>query len=188
MVELVYVTGNKSKVAAAKVCMEPLGIKIIQKDLDIPEIQADTNEEVAMEASKLASSILKMDCVKNDGGLIIPALNGFPGPYTKYVEQTLGENGIISLMKGIKNREAYWIEAWGYTEYGKDPVVFIGKFEGTISEFVEGENGYGYDKIFIPKGETHTMACMSDEDRLKFWCSDAHVKLLEHIKKVKNLK
>ncbi|MBQ7307644.1 MAG: non-canonical purine NTP pyrophosphatase [Clostridia bacterium] len=187
MIKLVYVTGNKDKVAAAKKCMADLDVEIIQKNIDVPEIQADTNEEVANFSSKYASNVLKEDCVKNDGGLVIPALNGFPGPYAKYVEYTLGEQGILDLMVNKTDRTAYWIEAWSYTEYGKDPVCFIGKFYGKISTEIKGNNGYGYDKIFIPEGKDITLAEMSNDEKLLYWCSTAHKDLIDYIKKAKNI-
>ena len=180
--DLIYVTGNKSKIEAAKVCMEPLGVNIIQKDIETPEIQADTNAEVACYSSKWASELLKCNTVKNDGGLVIPALNGFTGVYSKYIEKTLDAEGILKLMVDIKDRTAYWIEAWAYTEYGKEPVVFEGRFYGRISTKLQGENGYGYDKIFIPDGMNSTLAEMTTEDKLKYWCSDAHKQLVDYIK------
>lgn len=187
MIKLIYVTGNKDKIAAAKKCMKDLDVEIIQKDINVPEIQADTNEEVANFSSKFASDFLKEDCVKNDGGLVIPALNGFPGPYAKYVEQTINEQGILDLMANKKDRTAYWVEAWSYTEYGKDPVCFVGKFYGTISTEKLGDNGYGYDKIFIPDGKDKTLAQMSTDEKLLYWCSDAHKKLIDYIRKIKNI-
>ena len=188
MIKLVYVTGNKDKIAAAKKCMENLDVDIIQKDIDVPEIQADTNEEVANFSSKYASEVLKEDCVKNDGGLVIPALNVFPGPYAKYVEYTLGEQGILDLMVNKTDRTAYWVEAWSYCKYGKEPVCFIGKFYGSISTEIRGENGHGYDKVFIPEGKNVTLAEMEDEEKLLYWCSTAHKELIDYIKKVKNIK
>ena len=187
MIKLIYVTGNKLKVAAAKKCMENFDVEIVQKDIDVPEIQADTNEEVANFSSKYASEILKEDCVKNDGGLVIPALNGFPGPYAKYVEQTINEQGILDLMVNKTDRTAYWVEAWSYTEYGKDPVCFVGKFYGSISTEKRGENGYGYDKVFIPEGKDKTLAEMEEEEKLLYWCSSAHKELIDHIKKAKGI-
>ena len=69
---------------------------------------------------------------KNDSGLVIRA-NDFPSAHTKYVEDTIGEDGIIKLMEGIEDREAYFLSL-AYTEYGGEPVTFISKTEGTISK------------------------------------------------------
>jgi XTP/dITP diphosphohydrolase len=97
--------------------------------------------------------------------LVIPALNNFPSAYSKCVEETIKEDGILKLMEGINNREAYFLEVLAYTEYGKEPVVFVSKTEGTIATQKAGEFDWGYDKIFIPKGETKTLACFEDNKR-----------------------
>ena len=169
MKKVVYITGNKFKVLTAKKILEPLGISVDSKKIDCPEIQADSIEEVAKYSSKYASNLLGESTLKNDSGLVIPALNNFPSAYTKYVENTIGEDGILKLMEGIENREAYFLEVSAYTEHGKEPVIFISKTEGTIAKEKQGEHGWGYDKIFIPKGETKTLACFQNDERWKFW-------------------
>lgn len=182
MKKLIYITGNKFKILTAKKILEPLNIEIEAKKIDCPEIQADSIEEVAKYSSKYASEYLKENTLKNDSGLVIPALNNFPSAYTKYVEETIKEDGILKLMEGIKNREAYFIEVLAYTEYGKEPVVFVSKTEGTIDIKKTGEFGWSYDKIFIPKGETKTLACFEDDERWKFWDEKAYEELAYYLK------
>lgn len=181
--KIVYCTGNKFKLKVAQEALEPLGIEIEGRKIEnLPEIQADSIEEVAKYSSKYASEFLNLSVLKNDSGLIIPALNNFPNAYTKYVEETITENGILKLMNGVENREAYFIEVLAYTEVGKEPVTFISKTEGTIANKAEGEYGWSYDRIFIPKGEEKTMACFPDDERWKFWTDAAYDKLADYIK------
>lgn len=101
--KITYITGNWAKVKVAKLFLEPLGFEIDNKKIECPELQADTFEEVAKYSSKYASDFLKCDTLKNDSGLVIPALNGFPGQYTHYVEDALGEDGILKLMQNIRH-------------------------------------------------------------------------------------
>jgi XTP/dITP diphosphohydrolase len=183
--KITYVTGNKYKIFLAKSVFEPLGVEIDAKKIDCPEIQADSIEEVAKYSSKYASDYLKTDVLKNDSGLVIPALKGFPSAYTKYAEETIGEDGVLKLMEGIENREAYFIEALAYTCYGKDPVVFVSKTEGTIAKEKAGTNGWGWDYIFIPKGQTKTFACFDENQRTKFWDNKAYLELYDYLKKEK---
>lgn len=183
MREIIYVTGNKFKILTAQKILEPLNIKVNAQKIDCPEIQADSIEEVAIYSSKYASDYLKASTLKNDSGLVIPALNNFPSAYTKYVEETITEDGILKLMDGIKDREAYFLEVLAYTEYGEKPVVFVSKTEGTIATEKNGEFGWSYDKIFIPKGETKTLACFEDNERWKFWDDVAYQKLAEYLEK-----
>ena len=99
MKKIVYVTGNWSKIMSAKNILEPLGIEVNNIKMETTEIQADTVEEVAIHSAKEASDKLKCAVLKNDTGLFIEALNGFPGPYTHYVDERLGEDGILKLLE-----------------------------------------------------------------------------------------
>ncbi len=122
--KITYVTGNWSKVLSAKQILEPLGIEVDNVKMETKEIQADTVEEVAIHSAKYASDKLKCTVLKNDTGLFVEALKGFPGPYTHYVDETVGEDGLLKLLDGVENRKACFIEAFAYCEYGKDPIVF----------------------------------------------------------------
>ena len=102
--KITLVTGNWSKLAQAKEILTPYGVEVDNIKMDTPEIQADTVEEVAAYSAKWASDKLKCNIVKNDTGIMIDALGGFPAAYTHYVGDTIGIDGILKLMKGIENR------------------------------------------------------------------------------------
>lgn len=183
MKELILVTGNKFKVLSAQYILDKYesGIKLIGKQIECPEIQADTIEDVANFSSKYASDKLKTTVLKNDTGIIIPALKNFPGPYTKYIAETIGAEGIIKLMNGIKNRKAIFIECNSLTEYKKNPISFFSKTEGIISEKIEGKYGTEWDKIFIPKGQKKTLACFDEDERVKMWDEQGIVDLIKYV-------
>lgn len=180
--KIIYITGNKFKVLTANNILNPLGIDVEAKKIDCPEIQADLIEDVAKYSSKYASNLLEIDTLKNDSGLVIPSLGGFPGPYTHYVEDTIGEDGILKLMINIEDRTAYFVEVLAYTEYEKEPVVFISKTEGTIAHEKSGDYGWSYDKIFIPKGHNKTLASFPDDERWKLWDDTAYSQLVDYLK------
>ena len=121
MKKITYVTGNWSKIMSAKNILEPLGIEVDNVKMETTEIQADTVEEVAMHSAKEASDKLKCAVLKNDTGLYVEALGGFPGPYTHYVDERLGEDGLLKLLEGVDNRNACFMEAFAYCEYGNYP-------------------------------------------------------------------
>ena len=182
MNKVIYITGNKFKLFTAKQVLEPLGIEITNQKIDCPEIQSNSIEEVAKYSSKYASEFLKCNTLKNDTGLVIPALNNFPSAYTRYVEETIGEDGILKLMENVSDRTAYFLEVYAYTEYGKEPKVFISKTEGSIAFEKSGEYGWGYDKIFIPKGQTKTFANFDDDVRGGLWSNDGLISFGEYLK------
>ena len=165
MKKIVYVTGNWSKIMSAKNILEPLGIEVDNIKMETTEIQADTVEEVAIHSAKEASDKLKCAVLKNDTGLFIEALNGFPGPYTHYVDERLGEDGILKLLEHEENRNACFIEAFAYCEYGKEPDVFKSITKGTIAKEKSGTYGWSWDFIFIPEGKDKTMGNYPDEER-----------------------
>ena len=180
--DITYVTGNKYKIELAQRILGPLEVNVVQKKIYCPEIQDNKIENVSKFSAKYASNELNTPVIKNDSGLIIEGLNGFPGPYTAYVEDTLTEEGILRLMKDIKNRNAYFVEVISYCEPNCEPISFISKTEGTISTEKRGEYGWSYDRIFIPKGETKTLAEFNDDERWKFWSDDAYLQLKDFLK------
>ena len=68
---------------------------------------------------------LKANVVKNDTGIVIYALKGFPGPYTHYISDTIDVDGILKLLENEENRKAKFVQALAFCEYGCEPVVFV---------------------------------------------------------------
>ena len=164
MKKITYVTGNWYKIMCARSILEPLGFEVDNIKMETTEIQANNVEDVAMYSAKEASDKLKCDVLKNDTGLYVEALGGFPGPYTHYVDEKLGEDGLLKLLKGVDNRNACFIEAFAYCEYGKDPVVFKSITKGRIATEKSGIYGWSWDFIFIPDGYDKTMGNYPDEE------------------------
>ncbi len=181
MKDLIYVTGNKYKLFTAKKFLQPFGINVIGKKIDCPEIQADSIEEVTRFSAEYACKALNSAVLKNDMGLVIPALNGFPAAYTHYVEDTLGAAGILKLMENVKNREAYFLECLAYAEPGKETKVFVCKTLGTLDTKQSGKFGWGWDKIFIPAGQTKSMANFDDNTRANFWSEKGYIELKDYL-------
>ena len=182
MKKITYVTGNWYKIMCARSILEPLGFEVDNIKMETTEIQANNVEDVAMYSAKEASDKLKCDVLKNDTGLYVEALGGFPGPYTHYVDEKLGEDGLLKLLKGLDNRNACFIEAFAYCEYGKDPVVFKSITKGRIATEKSGIYGWSWDFIFIPDGYDKTMGNYPDEERCYIWNTDAYAELVKFLK------
>ena len=181
MKKITYVTGNWAKIASAKQFLEPLGYEIDNQKLDIDEIQSDDVEDIAKYSAKVASNQLKCAVLKNDSGLFVEALNGFPWPYTYYVDDTIGENGLLKLMNGIENRKAYFKEVLAYCEYGQEPITFTSITQGSIAEVKSGEYGWSWDFIFIPDGQEKTLGSFEDNERWNLWNNDAYLSLAKYL-------
>ncbi len=181
--KLFYVTGNELKIKLAKKVFSKYGIEVIQKDMDTPEIQSLDCKVVADYSSKYAANILKARVLKNDSGLFIEALNGFPGALSKYAEDTIKSEGYIRLLKGEKNRNCHWEEVLSFAEPNSTPISFTSVTKGRIAEEVHEGRGYDFDKIFIPENDTRTFSEMTEEEQINCFNTDAYEKLAEYLKK-----
>ena len=187
---ITYVTGNWAKIASAKKFLEPLGYEIDNVKIETPEIQADDVTEVSKYSAQWAAKELNRPVIKNDTGFFIKHYNGFPGAYMKYIDETLDIDGVLKLMEGVEDREAYFKESIAYCEPGEEPIVFEGITKGTIALESSGEYGWGIiDHLFIPNGEDKTLGNFPDDERWNFWSPDAYKELANYIeKKEKNKK
>ena len=182
MKKITYVTGNWAKIASAKQFLEPLGFEIDNIKMDTPEIQADDVVEVSKYSAKWAAEKLGCPVLKNDSGLFVEGLKGFPGVYSHYADDTIGEDGLLKLMEGMENRNAYFKESLAYCYPGEEPVVFESITRGRIDTKKSGEYGWSWDFIFIPEGKDKTMGCFPDNERWDLWSNDAYYKLAEYLK------
>ncbi len=157
-----------------------MGIKLEHSDLDLEEIQSIDVEEVAKHKAKQAYKILGEPAVVEDTGLYFEELNGLPGALIKFFVKKLSLEHICSLLK--ENRKAKAITAIAYYD-GEEIKTFVGETEGEIAMESRGENGFGWDPIFIPKGYDKTFAELSDEEKTsKFMRKEAIVKLRNFLK------
>jgi XTP/dITP diphosphohydrolase len=159
--KLIFVTTNAHKVEEIKdlAKSEPGEITIEQLDYDYPELQLDDIEAVARESANYvrAQTGIKEPFFLEDSGLIIPALNGFPGPFSAFVFKTIGNEGILELMadKSGEERDATFKTVVAYCKSPKSaPMLFVGTVEGCIAGETRGSGGFGYDPIFEVQGVT----------------------------------
>ena len=177
-----FVTTNKGKVREFKQILEP-DHKVKQLVIDYPELRSDDPEEIACLAAKQLADKLKKIIVVEDSGLFIPSLNDFPGTCSAYIHKRIGLEGILKLMKGIKNRTCYYKSAVGYCEPGKKPVSFLGAEKGKVADKIKGTHGFGHDPIFIPEGSTKTYGEMGNVKEVKKFRRRAVLKLVEYLGK-----
>jgi len=183
--KLYYITKNPLKFRRAKEFFKNTDIELKQLAIDTPEIQEESPIEIAKASVKFVARKINQPLIKLDTAFYIEALNGFPGPFVKYINNWLTPEQILTLMKKKKNRKAYWIDAIALFLPGKPIKVFSSKEEGTIALKPQGENGWGVDKIFIPKGAKTTKANLNDKERLKISNKQHWLDLIAFLKSVK---
>lgn len=178
MKKIIYlVTGNLNKVEIAKHSLGAYDIAVEQLAIDTPEIQSSDTEEVAKYSVKYAAEKTGKPVIKGDFGMFIESLNGFPGPFVKFINKWLKADNFIQLYKNEKNKKAHFIDALGYCEPGKHPLCFTTNTKGILIETSRGENGNMVDSLFVPEGFNKTIAELSKEESLKLWNNDRYSKL-----------
>ena len=154
--QITFVTTNAGKMREARQLFEE-DFDIEQVDMTYPELQEDDLSKIAAYGAKYCAEQLRKEVIVEDSGLFIDALKGFPGPYSSYVQHTVGNEGILKLMEGVEGRRAEFRSVVGYCEPGKEPMTFTGIWWGNILTEETGTNGFGYDPIFsyrkFPAGE-----------------------------------
>ncbi len=156
-------TTNKGKLAEAQAILG--GIEVSGVKLDINEIQTLDPIKCAEEKAKAAFALIGTPVIVDDTILPIEALKGLPGTYIDAFMDTLGNEGIVDLLKGVTDRRAYAQTTLVYYD-GKRFVHGIGRINGEISEEVlDGGQGFGWDPIFRPNGSGKTFAQMTPEEK-----------------------
>ena len=156
-----------------------------------PTENGQTFEENSLIKAKYFSKKSKMICLSDDSGLEIDILGGAPGIYSarwggKTGNFTMAMNRVFrELDKKTKNWKTKKIKArfvCALTIYGPNQKTInsLGKIEGYISHPMKGENGFGYDPIFIPKGKKITFGEMKPLQKYKM---DHRFKAFKKIKK-----
>jgi XTP/dITP diphosphohydrolase len=148
--------------------MSEHGYELEQIKTTYPEIQADTIDETIVPGLRWLMERYNRPIMIDDSGLFIDALKGFPGVYSAYVFKTVGCDGILRLMRDVKDRGARFECCIGFMMPGREPSTCKGIAKGSISTEKAGTGGFGYDPVFIPEGYTKTYAQIeiSDKNRI----------------------
>ncbi len=157
---LTFITGRQDKVDQLN---RYLGAKINLHKLDLDEIQSLSAEKVTEHKVKQAYDILKVPVIVDDTSFNLVGMNGFPGPFIKFMMEAMSNEEICTLVSKLDSKEAVGSVQIGYYD-GERFEIFLGEIKGTISEMPRGDGGFGWDKFFIPEGYTETRAEMSEEE------------------------
>ena len=160
---VLFVSSNIHKYEEAKKILEEFGIRLDFLQTDLIEIQDDSLSKIAHMKALDAYNKCKKAVIVEDDGLFIDSLSGFPGPYSSYIFNTIGNNGILKLVRD--NRDAQFVAIIAFCDYNQKPILFESKIVGTISKNIQG-NGWGYDPIFIPEKQNKTYGELAEKNKL----------------------
>ncbi|MEN8929421.1 MAG: non-canonical purine NTP diphosphatase [Flavobacteriales bacterium] len=169
--KLAFATNNPNKVKEVQSKLsnyEIVSLKELGITEDIPET-GDTLDENALIKARYLYEKHNIDCFADDTGLEIEALNNEPGVYSaRYAgEDKSSENNmdlVLSKLARKENRKARFRTVIALIQNGKETLM-EGIVEGTIIETKTGDDGFGYDPIFMPNGFDITFAQMDIETK-----------------------
>ena len=170
--EIVFASNNPHKlseirrIAGDKIHI--LSLEEIGCHDDIPET-ADTLEGNSLIKARWIKERYGKDCFADDTGLIVDALGGAPGVKSaRYAGEECSSEANMNLllknMEGIADRHARFRTVVTLI-LGDDVRQFCGEVEGRIAEVRDGNDGFGYDPIFIADESGKTFASMSADSK-----------------------
>lgn len=162
--DVVFITGNQKK---ADYLAKYLGHPVEHQKVDLDEIQSLDLREIIEHKVKQAYEIVKAPVLVEDVSLEFKALGRLPGTFIKFFVTEMEPETLCRLVDGM-DRSAIGRVMFGYYD-GEDFQVFEGELPGSIAEHPAGDNGFGWDRIFIPEGYDITRAELDDEEYEKVY-------------------
>ncbi len=170
-------TGNPGKLREFREILSPLGYDV-QGLEDFPGITIVEDGET-FEANALikANTIMNQTgspAIADDSGLVVDALGGRPGVHSaRYAgvdgpeQDAANRNLLLKELSSIPDpeRSARFVCALAYCVPQQEPLIFRGTFEGAIGYEERGENGFGYDSIFLVQNDHRTSAELSPKEK-----------------------
>lgn len=154
-----FITGNQNK---ADYLSKLLGLPISHQKVDLDEIQSLDLKAITEHKARQAYKLINKPVLVEDVGLVIASMGRLPGPFIKWFLEELGLEGICRLVDALPGREAIVSCCYGYFD-GRELKVFHSELEGEIAASPRGDESFGWNPIFIPKGEKLTFGEMTEE-------------------------
>jgi XTP/dITP diphosphohydrolase len=175
MTPIIFATNNTHKIEEIQAAIGQT-VKVITLceagiDIDIPEPH-DTLEANALEKSSTIHRLTGKNCFSEDSGLEVAALHGEPGVLSaRFAGAHRSDKDNIALLlhrlDGNPDRRAHFRTVisliWNDRQH-----LFEGACEGRILESPTGANGFGYDPVFVPDGETRSFAQLTMEEKNRY--------------------
>lgn len=178
---ILFITTNQNKIVTANRLLEPFGITVEGLKIDgIIEPQTEDIVEISKIKAQQAYEKVQKPLLVSDGSWMIPALNGFPGPYMAYVNKWFTSQDFLNLMKEKEDKEIILRECVTYID--KDQTkTFISDTKGF---FVEKESGKAtpVEQVISFREDGKTTAQCDNEGILRIPQSDLWNKVGEWLK------
>ena len=172
--EILVATTNAHKLQEIREILSPHHITVYGlNDLNIKSEEVEENGETYFDNALIKAEALQnkteMPIIADDTGLEILSMNNEPGLFTARYASNLGGYGnafkdIFTRLEGM-DRSATFICDIALVNVEEHPLKFEGRVEGSIATEIRGNDGFGYDPIFIVNEASKTYAEMSREEK-----------------------
>lgn len=191
--KLILASNNKDKLREVKRILSPLGFEVMSQSeagisLEAEETGSTFAENSAIKAKALFD-IVHAPVIADDSGIVVDALGGEPGVYSaRYGGEGVDDVGrchlILDKLDGVADdqRTARFVAVITYIDQNGKVTQFEGRIEGKIGYRMCGENGFGYDPIFMV-GERSLAEFSPDEKNAVSHRGNALRKLEEFLSK-----
>lgn len=150
--KMVIATHNKGKVVEFQRLLEPMGVEAVMAEISEPEETGTTFGENAFIKAESACKETGLPAVADDSGLCVDALDGAPGIYSaRFAQPGHRRMTVLEKLKDVpqEKRGAHFVSAVCAVFPNGDRIEAEGFCYGTIGFASVGENGFGYDSIFM---------------------------------------
>jgi XTP/dITP diphosphohydrolase len=167
--QIVFASTNDHKLIEMKALLSkveglelisPAGLLRNADKIGAVEVHSTYLENAAAKA-RLVNQGCHFPALADDSGLEVLALEGKPGVRSA---RDWNLEKVLTATKGAANREARFVCALALAMEGT-LITATGILEGALLDAPRGKNGFGYDPIFVPKGETRTLAEMTESEK-----------------------
>ena len=166
---LTFATGNQGKLMEARSVFSRAGIEVAGRKVDFDEPRSADLAVIAKAKLKQARGLIEPPYFVQDSAFYIDALGGFPATYVNFALSTIGVQGILKLMEGVKDRRCRFRQCVACFD-GEKETYFTSETPGTLAHKERGgdrpEQLSALWRVFIPDGAACTLSEFAP-DRLR---------------------
>lgn len=167
--KIVFATGNEHKLQEINEISKGSGVEFVLPGVGFNPVEnGKTFEENSYIKAKEANRVSHKMTLADDSGLCVEALNGAPGLYSARYAGTQQEkiNKILKELRPFENRKAKFVCVMTLLDCAGNVLhVSRGECHGEIAKSQSGQNGFGFDPVFVVEGTNKTMAEMSEDEK-----------------------
>lgn len=177
MEKVILASRNKGKLEEIKAILEQFGMDTVSRDdAGIPTFEVEetgsTFEENSLLKAQAIMDVAHVITIADDSGLEVDALSGAPGIYSaRYAGEncTFEDNNrkLLQELSGVPEdqRGAAFVSVITMLFPSGEKLVARGECRGKILTELRGEEGFGYDPLFMPEGENRSFAEMTSAEK-----------------------